>query len=320
MSGTAFAGTKSNSLGVVIGNSSMLGGPLFQFIHAIALISGIIFILWGLIDLVFEVSNPQKRQNKSIFWTFIKMIVGSILMGFTKFLNEGTQTFFGANIYISSITGHPPGAVSKCLTTEGAATDNNVNSALCVANNIATNITPILNEGILTAFSICGAALILKSLINIANMNSPKSKTTFKRCAFLIVLGSLLCGAPYFLTILQTELGVGNGFITTSGQTYAGVGNIPEMFQYSAGTGSTGQAWSKLMSRIFYIFTTGGFITIGFALRMFKRIIDEQATQKDSLLKCVTMLICGIMLANPQYTLGLFGNTLFGYSFGFGDD
>lgn len=318
MTETAFAETKTNSIGMVIGNGSMLAGPIFQFINATAFISGFSLIAWSLIDFASS-TNPQKGQ-KTPFWAAVKMISGSLLLAFTKFLNEGTQTFFGANIYISSITGHPPGAVTKCLSSGGGTTDNDVNAALCITNNITTNVVPIANEAILTSLTIWGAVIILKSLVNIANMNSPKSKTTVKRCISLIILGAFLCGAPYFLTISQTELGIGNGFITTSGQTYAGVGNIPEMFQYSAGSSATGQAWSKLMSRIFYIFTTGGLITIFIAIGKFKRIIDDQAAPKDSLLKCFGILICGILLANPQYTLHLFGNTLFGYSFGFGDD
>lgn len=316
----SYADVTYNNLGVVIGNTGLLAGPFYVLLQGISTISGLVFLSWAIFDFKRK-GDPANRKPIETSHIIAKLFASSASFALLAFCNEGTQTIFGSNIYIGSITSHPPGSITQCNTTQGVGSDDiaNVNAALCIARNIGSNVVPIANESLMILFTLCGILIIMKALKDIATLHSPHNKTTLMKNVVLITFGSVLSASNYFLNSIQNTFGILNGFITTDGQTYSGMGNLPEMFRYTANGNNALTAYSQLESWSFYIMTTIGMFAVARGYYIFFNHFSENPSRKHGIPSAIVFIICGVALFNGKWSTCMLFNTIMGMGLGFCD-
>lgn len=308
----------SNSVGTTIGNAALLSGPLYTFLVYGCILLGLCFITWAIFDLIRK-GDLQER----VAWPeiILKSFAGAIFLSISSLCNEGTQTLFGQNIYIGSITGHPPGAVSNCnsVSVNGVSDSINKNGLICVLKNVGSNVTPILNESLFDLSSIVGTIIIIVAVKKMATLYRPNTRDTSGQIIGSLIVGICFTALPYLTVIMQNTLGIDKGFITTEGQTYTGSANVPDMFRYipAKEAGDAGMAFGEIITLSFYIFTSVGLISILRAGIIFYRISTGNKAQNDKISTAIVHLVFGTLLANGKWSTCFIMSTLFGGGMGF---
>jgi hypothetical protein len=291
-----------STVGNAIANfGSNLENPLLTAVVVIAFAIGLYLIGTGLIAIADASSNSGQVQYRD---GIIKMLIGSALMALPTVLGVTVQTVLGTAVYGGSANASV-GGPQNCLASSGSG------SLTCVLQNISVNVVPIAIE---TTFVMCWvfAVIILAMTLYQLSASNQRGGDAPKNWKMKLVLVGILADFPFFMSSIESSLGITNQTITSNG--YAGMsGSNPNMMLAYQAPG--GGALAQYSQAIGYAFVVISMFGVFYTLYGVGILMSENP--RGSKWSGIVHILGGIALANPKYVTCFFINTLLGNTFGF---
>ena len=288
--------------GLVASLSSNIWQPFWLLLLAVGFLYGLYSIALGLSKLR-DLGGHNDRG--AALDGILRIVGGALLVGLPDCINAGVGTFYNSVMGYTTTSQVSVGGVSDCI-------DQATGDALtCVAQNIVSNMVPVVTEVSFCLFYLCGATMIAHSLYTMANSHSTGHHQMPKGWMWRLIIGCLICNMPSLMNAISDTMGISNGTIMATGfdqnstnLLYTADGSVTILAEYSA-----------LIADVFKILVMFGVLYVWKGVSLLRAFAE--GTERGGMGPGITHIVGGVLLTNMKWTVCIVMNTFVGAAAGF---
>ena len=300
---SAHAASGNSTIGNLIENvTNGLYGPFVFICVSAAFLVGFFLLGKGIMKL----KEASSSQSQNIPKEGILMIGGgSALLVLPDMLNAGLLTLFNTK---DTHVGHASiGSVKDCFGDTGDA------GVTCVAQNIASNVTPIFTVAFFVMAFVTGLFMIFSQIRKLAVSHEHGRHELEKGWLLKLCVGVIVCNLPFIVYAIEQTLGItSNGVVQVDGY------DASSSFLSYTGSGTTSatlQKYAELIGYIFRILVIFGLIAVWRGISLLKSFAEGR--QDKTVGAALTHIIGGVCLTNAKFTTCVILTTFWGSGNGF---